>query len=218
MPTNKKYLARFDFGRIYHIYNRVNDSEALFKNDEDKRYFLMLFDHYLSPLMEVFAWSLLPNHFHFVVRIKNCDEILLNLDPGTKLNCERRFITDANIECLVSMSFKRMFISYSLSFNKLYQRKGNLFQRQFKRVVVEKDHQFTRILVYVHLNAQKHKIVDNIENYRWTSYHITLGANKTKLLRQEVLQWFGGREAFIKTHMIALEDHYEKEITVEGDD
>jgi putative transposase len=57
-------------GNYYHIYNRGINSCNLFNKITDYEHFLELFGTYISPVAETFAWVLIPNHFHFLVRIK----------------------------------------------------------------------------------------------------------------------------------------------------
>lgn len=115
-------------------------------------------------------------------------EILAEKQTKTKL----QFLSDNAINVLIEMAFKRLFTSYAMAFNTMYKRKGNLFSRTFKRVNILKDSQFTQTLIYIHANAQKHKIVDNFLHHKWSSYHSIVSTKPTKILRDEVLDWFGG--------------------------
>jgi putative transposase len=87
MPVNKKYLAVFEFDTIYHVYNRTNNKELLFRSTDNYFYFLKQFDFYISPIAETFAWNLLPNHFHFLIRVKSASliEAWINALPKEKL-------------------------------------------------------------------------------------------------------------------------------------
>jgi len=210
MPVNKKYLAVFEPGNIYHVYNRTNNKEQLFRSDENYFYFLKQFHFYISPVAETFAWSLLPNHFHFLIRIKPVSEIVswINSLPKEKqTKTQLRFLSDQNINILVEIEFKRLFTSYAMAFNKMYKRDGNLFSRTFKRVNILRDNQFTQAIVYIHANAQKHQFVKDFTTYLWTSYHSIISNKPTKILRQEVLEWFGGKEQLIKVHK-DMSDYY----------
>ena len=64
-----------EYGRYYHIYNRAIGEENLFRHHENYEYFLRLYDKYINPVAETFAWVLLPAHFHLLVRIKEEEEI-----------------------------------------------------------------------------------------------------------------------------------------------
>ena len=62
-------------GKYYHIYNRGINSDVLFKENDNCEYFLKLYDLHIDPIADTFAWCLMKNHFHFLVRIKNLEYI-----------------------------------------------------------------------------------------------------------------------------------------------
>ncbi len=57
-------------GQYYHIYNRVINSCILFKDETNYKYFLSLYNKYINPVAYTYAWVLMPNHFHFLIQIK----------------------------------------------------------------------------------------------------------------------------------------------------
>jgi putative transposase len=54
----------------YHVFNRGNNKENLFYQSKNYGYFLEKYKHYLSPWLDIYAYCLLPNHFHLLVRVK----------------------------------------------------------------------------------------------------------------------------------------------------
>ncbi|MEQ8910285.1 MAG: hypothetical protein RIC95_13890 [Vicingaceae bacterium] len=66
----KNKLAIFEEEGLYHVYNRANGNEKLFLTDDNYRYFLKKYEEYISPLVDTFCYCLMPNHFHFLVRVK----------------------------------------------------------------------------------------------------------------------------------------------------
>jgi len=58
-------------GAAYHIYNRGNNHENLFVQERNYAYFLNLYVRHVEPIAETFAYCLMKNHFHLLVRIKN---------------------------------------------------------------------------------------------------------------------------------------------------
>lgn len=60
----------------YHIYNHINGEGQLFKTEENYRYFLELYKRYIAPVAETFCYCLMPNHFHFLIRIRSEREIV----------------------------------------------------------------------------------------------------------------------------------------------
>ena len=91
---------------FYHILNRGNNREKIFFNDQNYLYFLKKFDYYLCDYLEVFAYVLIPNHFHFLIRIKQIEDF----DE-------------------LALQFRKFFISYSKSINKQQNRSGSLFKK-----------------------------------------------------------------------------------------
>ena len=59
-----------EYGNFYHIYNRGINGCNLFYDNENYEYFLHLYDKYILPVADTFAWVLMRNHFHLLVRIK----------------------------------------------------------------------------------------------------------------------------------------------------
>lgn len=209
MPINKKYLSPFEYENIYHVYNRTNNRELLFRTDWNYAFFLKLFAKYISPFAMTYAWCLLPNHFHFLIKIRTEEEILKHIVAIPEVNqtkTQKMFLIKKDIDLLLEMEFKRFFTSYAMSFNKMFARTGNLFCRTFKRVKINSDGHFTGAIIYIHSNAWKHKLVDKIDDYKWTSYHTVVSENPTMLLRDEIIEWFGTKDSFIKSHNISFKD------------
>ncbi|MFP4019269.1 MAG: hypothetical protein ACLFUH_08465 [Bacteroidales bacterium] len=80
-------LEPIQHGSYYHIYNRGIDGETLFRENTNYEHFFRLYEKYIDPVADTFAWVMMPNHFHFLVRIKNEDEI--DCLPPKSLNPDR---------------------------------------------------------------------------------------------------------------------------------
>ena len=221
MPVNQKYLAAFEYESIYHIYNKTNNKELLFRSEQNFLYFLILYAKYISPFAGTFAWNLLPNHFHFLLRLKkekDIEEYIKSLPLDSQTKTEKLYLVDKDINTLMENEFKRFFTAYAMAFNNMHKRTGNLFYRTFKRVSVTEDSQFTQSLIYIHANAQKHGLVKQFDQYKWTSYHSLISEKPTKLLRKEIFDWFGSKEVFIKTQYELTEYYYSVQGFLEEDD
>ncbi|MEO5500035.1 MAG: hypothetical protein ABIR31_01220 [Ginsengibacter sp.] len=168
-------------GSCYHIYNRGNNKEIIFKSHENYIYFLTQWKKYIQPIADTFCYNLLPNHFHFFIRIK---EVNKNAEPI--------------ISKPVEQSFSNLFNSYAKSLNKRYNRTGSLFQERFKRKEVLNDYYFSEIVGYILTNAKKHGYSKNILEYPYSVYKSLISTSNTLLLRDEVISFFGGRIQFMK--------------------
>lgn len=147
MPIPEIYQADFCESCFYHVFNRTNNKEKLFITDENHHFFLRKYDEYLSPYLETYAWCLLPNHFHLIIKVKSIEEINSYLqDTDTKLltSTEKKFQTGViSLSELIEHSFKRFFQSYALAFNKVHKRKG----KEIFSINLSKEEKLIRIVI-----------------------------------------------------------------------
>lgn len=219
MPVPDKYLADFDEHCIYHVYNRTNNNEKLFLNDENRAFFLRKYKQHLSAYTDTYCWCLLPNHFHFLIRIKPLSTITGSIttkpESDRTITENKLILKQCTLSEFIEQGFKRFFQSYSLAFNKTHNRKGNLFYRPFKRLEVIRESHFTNTIIYIHANPLKHKLTDNFETYHWSSYKSYISDAPSDLLREEVIDWFGNKDQFIKAHYDLTQYYYDSDISIE---
>ena len=175
-------------GKYYHIYNRGINSYALFKESTNYEYFLKLYDKHIDPIAETYAWCLMKNHFHFLVRLKSIEEI------------------QSEKKIQPSQSFSNLFNAYTKAFNKSYNRHGALFERPFNRKEISYDNYFQNVIVYIHNNPIHHNICEHPLEYPWSSYLTCVSDTETKLQRKEVIGIFGGIENFKFVHQLESND------------
>lgn len=155
----------FEAEAVYHIYNRANGNEDLFREEKNYYFFIEKYLLYIHPVAQTFACSLMPNHFHFMIRVRKEAEIQ-----------EQPNLTGfQNLSGLVSQQFSNLFNSYTKAINKTYSRHGSLFQRPFKQKEVTSDAYFTQLVLYIHNNAVKHGFVKNLHDWPYSSYHFLAG-------------------------------------------
>ena len=68
-------ITPLEYGQTYHIYNRGINSEDIFTCEANYKRFLSMYGEYITPVADTYAWVLLRNHFHLLVRIKDKEEI-----------------------------------------------------------------------------------------------------------------------------------------------
>ncbi len=177
-------ITPLENGKYYHIYNRGINSDILFKENDNYNYFLKLYETHIDPIAETFAWCLMKNHFHFLIRIKEVNEI------------------KTAIKIQPSQSFSNLFNAYTKAFNKKYHRHGALFERPFRRKWVNFDTYFQNLIIYIHNNPVHHNICDHPLEYAWSSYLSCISDKPTKLKRQEVIEIFNDVENFKFLHQL----------------
>jgi REP element-mobilizing transposase RayT len=191
-------------GKYYHIFNRGNNRELIFRSEENYRYFLQKYREYVHPHVETYSYCLMPDHFHFVIRVKPFQE------KRRRLQKSRRLLKSSSSALSpISKAFKDFFISYAKSFNKRYHRTGSLFQYKFKRKEIGKEDYLIRLICYIHANPIAAGLCTRFGDWKFSSYNAMVGKSPTGLNRSAVLEWFGGRENFVHVH---------EEFVREGDD
>ncbi len=186
------------YGTYYHIFNRGNNGENIFVEKRNYPYFLELYTKYITPIADTYAYSLLRNHFHYGVRIKEKEEIFG--DPRLPKNLAGLRDLSGLPENLPSQQFSNFFNAYAKSINKAYHRSGALFERPFGRKMITGEAHFVHLIKYIHFNPQKHGFVDDFREWKHSSYEALCSTAPTKLNRKETLWYFGGLEAFKKEH------------------
>jgi putative transposase len=180
--------------QLYHIYNKGNNGEKIFLDDENYLFFLSKFNYYLKGKVVVYAYCLMPNHFHFLLKVNE------NPEPTKIVNNSIEFRKLSILE----KSFRDFFISYSKSFNKSHNRTGSLFQYKFKRKPILDESYLNNIVAYIHLNPVRAGIVKSAENWNYSSYKSYLYDTNDIVLsgKNEVVEWFRGKENFIEFHNV----------------
>ena len=64
-----------ELGKYYHVFNKSIDGNTLFKEDKDYLHFIDLIRKYVVPWAEVYAYCLIPNHFHWLIKIKHLEKL-----------------------------------------------------------------------------------------------------------------------------------------------
>jgi REP element-mobilizing transposase RayT len=209
----KKYHDKFYDGEFYHLYNRGNNSEIIFKSERNYQFFLQRWQKYIADLLDVYAYCLLPTHFHFFVRVpEETDRIpwipklqkFRNPDNSETESIPKpsRFGNTAalDINDILEYQFQLFFRSYALAFNKENDRTGSLFQKGFRRILVNNPRYFTAVIHYIHNNPIHHHYVDAYEKWLFSSYNAILSNKPTHIKREEILAWFGSLEEFVSFH------------------
>lgn len=192
------YYVPFLPGEMYHVVSRATGNELLFKEQDNYRFFLRRFEKYISPVAEIYAYALLPNHFHFLIEIKPYEVLLQLCYSNKKLVPESKL--QELLQTFVMQQFSNLLNSYSKAFNKKYNRKGSLFMDYLRRVQIADDEQFLATVFYIHKNPVHHGLCKNIQDWRWSSYNDILSDTATKIERQKITDVFEGREKFIAYH------------------
>lgn len=201
-------------GQYYHIYNRGNDGRVLFPEILYYEHFLFLYDLYINSVADTYAWVLMGNHFHLVISIK---ENLVYRYPMRELMTKKQSeaykykkwqavdassdeAPDEKMKPVPGHHFAHLFNSYSRYHQNRYGRTGNLFERPFKRKVIDNEYYFRQAILYVHQNPVHHGFCSHPADYPWSSYINHISEKPTWVQREPVKQVFGSNKNYEEAH------------------
>jgi REP element-mobilizing transposase RayT len=140
-------------GAVYHVTSRGDRQEPIFRGADDRQLLLHIVDHAMGRLdAEMFAFCLMGNHYHFVLRTRQA-----NLS---------RLMRHINGE-------------YTRAFNRRHDLVGHVFQGRFHAVIVDSDAYLLAACRYVELNPLRAGLVASVEKWPWCSYQAHVGIERS---------------------------------------
>ena len=177
--------ARLDApGTLHHVMARGIEGTNIFRTDKDRDDLLdRLAAQCQAEALKVYAWALLPNHFHFLVRTGNRP---------------------------LFSSMRKILTGYVVRFNRRHKRQGHLFQNRYKSIVCEEDTYLLELTRYIHLNPLRAGMVRTIkvlERYPWSGHSAIMGTVKREWQDTgEVLRYFGKGRGSVKRYAAFIEE------------
>jgi putative transposase len=203
----KSFTEPMEPEKFYHLYNRGINGCNLFLEDTHYRKFLEKYTTHTSGVLTTFGYCLLKNHFHLLVRTKS----------ETEIRMSNPHLASKSIEQIISNQLGHLFNGYAQYFNTATQRTGKLFELPFRRKTVTSDAYFSQLLYYIHTNPQKHGLVSNFKDYKYSSFWSFVSKAPTKLAREEVLKWFGNENVYMEFHQENVDISGIKDLMIELD-
>ena len=163
-------------GALHHIIARGIERGKIFKDDDDRYEFIEKLGVILKETETVcFAWALIPNHFHLLLRT--------GLVP-------------------VATVMRRILTGHAVRFNRRHKRYGHLFQNRYKSILCQEDAYLLELVRYIHLNPLRAKLVDNIgklDKYPFSGHSVLMGNNEQSWQEtEEVLKYFAKQKSTAK--------------------
>jgi REP element-mobilizing transposase RayT len=169
MPRHK----RIDIpGAVHHVIVRGLDRQDIFLADNDRTDFLARLEAALAEGdCRCFAWTLLSNHVHILVRTG---------------------------ERPLSDLMRKVLSGYAISFNRRHKRHGYLFQNRYKSILCQEEEYLLELVRYIHLNPLRAGIakdMDELDRYPWSGHAVLLGRRQRSWQdREEILVRFGDKK------------------------
>jgi putative transposase len=162
--------ARIDApGAVHHIIARGIERGKIFRDDQDRDLFIArLGDLFTETQTRCFAWALIPNHFHLLLK------------TGT---------------VPIATVMRRLLTGYATGFNRRHRRSGHVFQNRYKSILCQEDAYLKELVRYIHLNPLRAGLVTDmaaLDRYRFSGHCYIMGKqNNIWQSCDEVLTYFG---------------------------
>ncbi len=148
--------ARLDVpGSLHHVIVRGIERRRIVDDDKDRDDFVNRLGEIASDTGTIiYAWSLLTNHAHLLLR---------------------------SSEVGISRYMRRLLTGYAIRYNKRHSRHGHLFQNRYKSIICEEETYFLELVRYIHLNPLRARLVEDmvgLEHYRWCGHGVILNRSK----------------------------------------
>lgn len=156
---------RFIEGELYHVYNRGNNRNRIFYQDENYEFFLKKIKKEILPLCDILAYCLMPNHYHLLMVVKE-----------QQPEHEGKDVLSRKLGTLQS--------SYTRAINNRFNRVGNLFQSKLKKKPAS---DYADICFhYIHQNPVKAGLCDKLEDWEFSSFKDYYSDKHNALLNKEL--------------------------------
>jgi putative transposase len=165
-------------GAFYHVYSRGNRREQIFWGKEDYKVFeAILLEAGRWSGVRLYAWCLMPNHFHLLVETP---------------------------EGNLSQFMRRLLTRYARNFNKTHRLVGHVFQGRYRTVVCDKETYLLELVRYIHLNpikVLKGSLAQRPEDWPWSSHRFYVKGESPEGMKgtmEEVLNRFGTSQSMAR--------------------
>jgi len=164
--------------------------------------YIKYFGHYTTLI----AYSLIPNHFHFMFTVNDLPQFNFNDLTSENSKAAKVLETDHNqVDSFLVDQLRRWYSSTALFTNHKYQETGQLLLERPKRVLISSEEKFFDLICYIHHNPIHHSLAKNYEDWPYTSYNRYLKDGTTTFAPQ-VLKELGngnpekGLDYFLQLH------------------
>jgi len=161
----KKVL--FEPGKCYHVFNQAKNGDPLFDSEEAFRFFLKLYQAHIVPIAETYAYCLLGDHLHFLIRIRD------------------------EAEGSLYKPFALLFNGYAKGYGRQHETVAKVFRFKLKRKEIRSTQTLLELIRYVNQDPWRHGATEHPALYRFSSFRATLSAAPTLLAKERVIGHFG---------------------------
>jgi REP element-mobilizing transposase RayT len=154
---------------MHHVISRGIEKRKIFYSNADRNDFIERLARIAQDGgLDIYAWTLMPNHFHLLCKTKK--------QP-------------------LATSMRKLLTGYVVNFNRRYRRNGHLFQNRYKSIICQEDRYLKELVRYIHLNLLRAGLVKNLYDLSrspWSGHSALMGQVERDWQDTEyVLSFFG---------------------------
>ena len=199
---------------VYHIYNQGNNRQKIFFREDNYLFFLQKMKNHLLPYADIMAWCLMPNHFHWMIYVRQVEVTISGSGSGSGSATYSRAPTPGEKKVIsINHSIGILLASYTRAIQKQEGISGSLFRSKTKAECITKlngitpsffnsshgtylntsnpENEYPQICFqYVHDNPVKAKLVTKAEDWEYSSFKDICGLRNGKLINKERIKEF----------------------------
>lgn len=141
----------------FHIYNQGNNRQRIFFEDRNYRFFLDKVRRFVVPTVDIIAYCLMPNHFHFLVK-------------SNQSSCKIIKVGSIDVNA-VANGFRCLQSTYAQAINKQFEWSGSLFRQKTKFKLLAEENYIINCLHYIHQNPIKAGLVKDMADWPYSSFN-----------------------------------------------
>ncbi len=200
----------FEKYHIYHIYNQGNNRQNIFFSKENYIFFLRKMKEFILPYADIMAWCLMPNHFHWMVYVR---ETTISIDTDN-FNSRGATLSRTPTQTTFNKSIGILLASYTRAINKQENTTGSLFRDKTKAecltqingitpsfyntssgasiFIPNHEKEYPQVCFnYIHQNPVKAGLVKEAEDWEFSSFQDICGLRNGKLINRDRISEFG---------------------------
>jgi putative transposase len=212
---------QFEPNHMYHIFNRGNNAQKIFFNNENYLFFLKKVRLYICPYADILAWCLMPNHFHLMVYVNQTgitlsEQVSENRKEKVPESVSEQVTESHQLtrERTLNDSISIMLRSYTRAIHNQERISGSLFQHRTKALclteisgvtpawfettfgtvinIPDSEKEYPQVCFnYIHQNPVTAQLVKNPCDWEYSSYRDFAGIRNGSLISRERVKEFG---------------------------
>lgn len=217
---------QFESGLYYHEILKANSDTVLFKEDEDRKFFLKKMRNFILPCCELLSYVILGNHVHLIIRphppkvLSRLSLHLHLLDLDLYASDMKDYLSDdfsvklpnglmpfeGSVDKQIRYCILGLKHSYSHYQANKYERRGMQWTSDKLTKLLATKEDIGRTVLYIHNNPVYHGMVHQPEEWQFSSFHEIVNETDELVNGRSIQELFGSKDNFLNEHVASIDD------------